>query len=122
MDVDDMARFLNERARREQLDNLLCVLAAPDNPRLPEPVDLALIVDTYHHIGERPAYFARLKGRLKEGGRVAIIDFKKGQPLGPPDEHKLEPEQVVAEMSSAGFRLLERLDTLPNQYFLVFAP
>jgi ubiquinone/menaquinone biosynthesis C-methylase UbiE len=43
----DMVRFLNERAAREQLGNLRSHLAAGSDARLPAPVDLVLVVDTY---------------------------------------------------------------------------
>jgi SAM-dependent methyltransferase len=49
----DMVRYLAERGRREGLANLTSVQAAPEDPRLPRPVDLVLVVNTYHHIGER---------------------------------------------------------------------
>lgn len=116
----DMARYLEERARREGLANLVSVLGAPNDPKLPEPVDLVLVVDTYHHLGDRTAYFRALKERLRPGGRVAVVDFKKGSPRGPPDEMKLSPEQVREELSAAGFRQLASHDFLPDQYFLVF--
>ena len=57
----DMLRYLRERAQREHLDGLVPVLASAKSPNLPEPVDLVLIVDTYHHIDNRVAYFAALK-------------------------------------------------------------
>jgi len=117
----DMARYLTERARREGLSNLTPVLAAPDDARLPEPVDLVLVVNTYHHIGEREAYFRRLLGTLKPHGRVAIIDFKQGQPMGPPEQYRLPPGQVRQELESAGYRLAGEHGFLPNQYFLVFS-
>jgi hypothetical protein len=47
----DMVRYLGERARREHLINLVPVQASADAVNLPEPVDVALVVDTYHHIG-----------------------------------------------------------------------
>jgi cyclopropane fatty-acyl-phospholipid synthase-like methyltransferase len=117
----DMARYLGERARREGLSNLTPVLAAPDDARLPEQVDLVLVVDTYHHIGEREAYFRRLLGSLRPRGRVAIIDYRKGQPKGPPEQHRLAPDQVRRELESAGYRFVEEHGFLPNQYFLVFS-
>ncbi len=46
----DMARYLTERARHEGLNNLTAVVGEPADPKLPEPVDLVLVVDTYHHI------------------------------------------------------------------------
>jgi len=83
--------------------------------------DLVLVVDTYHHLNDRPAYFQRLQGKLAPGGKVAIIDFRRGQPMGPPDQHKIPAGQVKEEMAAAGFRLDAEHTFLPNQHFLVFA-
>jgi len=118
----DMVRFLNARAAKEKLANLSSHQAADADPKLPAPVDLALLVDTYHHIGKRTDYFSRLRGSLRPGGRVAIIDFRLDSPGGPPVEHRIAAERVRLEMEQAGYRLLEQYGFLPNQYFLVFAP
>ncbi len=117
----DMVRFLNERAAKERLPNLASHRAAPDDPRLPAPVDLVLVVDTYHHIGERERYFKRLRQALKAGGRVAIIDFKPDSPVGP-RHGRIPSAQVSAEMVRAGYRLAAEHGFLPYQYFLVFEP
>jgi SAM-dependent methyltransferase len=116
----DMARYLGERARREGLSNLEAVLGEPEDAKLPEAVDLVLIVNTYHHIGERVAYLRRLGETLRPGGRVAIIDFREESPKGPPRAHKLSPEQVRGELEAAGYRMAGTHDFLPDQYFLVF--
>ena len=116
----DMARYLGERARREGLGHLEAVLGEPGDAKLPEAVDLVLVVNTYHHIGERVAYLRRLGEKLRPGGRVAIVDFREESPKGPPRAHKLSPEQVRGELEAAGYRLTQTHDFLPDQYFLVF--
>ena len=118
----DMVKFLNERAAKEKLPNLVSHQTGESDPRLPAPVDLVLVVDTYHHIAKRSAYFERLKTRLKPGGRVAIIDFRPDSPSGPPPEHRTAPEQIIAEMDRAGYRLADRQEFLARQSFLVFSP
>jgi cyclopropane fatty-acyl-phospholipid synthase-like methyltransferase len=115
-----MVTYLQQRAAREGISNVVAVQAAADTPKLPEPVDVILIVDTYHHIGDREAYFRRLATSLKPGGRVAIIDFKPDSPEGPPKEFRFPPEQFKAEMSKAGYKLVEQYDFLPRQHFLIF--
>jgi ubiquinone/menaquinone biosynthesis C-methylase UbiE len=114
---------IRERAARASLTQVVPVLAAPDDPKLETgSVDLVLIVDTWHHIDDRVRY-ARALGRslAPRGGRVAVIDFKKGDfPVGPPDAHKLAPEVVVAEFAEAGWSLERRKDDLPYQYVLSF--
>ena len=116
----DMVKFLNGRAARENLANLSSHAAGDNGPNLPAQVDLALLVDTYHHIPRRSRYFEQLKAALRPGGRIAIIDFRLDSPTGPPVEHRIPPEQVKAEMERAGYRLAEQPDFLPHQYFLVF--
>jgi cyclopropane fatty-acyl-phospholipid synthase-like methyltransferase len=116
-----MVRYLRERAGQERLNNVVAVQAAADTPNLPEMVDLVLIVDTYHHIGGREAYFRKLAKSLKARARVAIIDFKPDSPEGPPKEFRFTPEQVKSEMSKAGYMLTAQNDFLPWQHFLIFA-
>jgi len=119
---EDMVRHLGERAAGEGLPNLEPVLATPADPRIPEPVDLVLVIDTYHHIGDRVAYFRRLSGSLRTGGRLAVIDFTRESPIGPPPEHRIPPETVARELAQAGYAQVQAHDLLPNQYFLVFEP
>jgi ubiquinone/menaquinone biosynthesis C-methylase UbiE len=117
----DMVKHVTERAQREQLGNVRAVLAAPDDPRLPEKVDRVLIVDTYHHIDDRLHYLARLKRALAKDGRVAIVEWQKRElPVGPEMQHKIARELVVDEMTSSGYRLVDEPDVLPYQYVLVF--
>jgi SAM-dependent methyltransferase len=116
----DMVRYLGERARHNHLTNLVPVQASADTPNLPEPVDVALVVDTYHHIGNRREYFAKLKSSLRPHGRLAIVDFRADSPNGPPPQYRLSAETVTQELNAAGYSLIETVQFLPRQYFLIF--
>jgi SAM-dependent methyltransferase len=116
----DMVKYLGERAKREDLGNLEPILGKPEDPKLPAPVDLALIVDTYHHIDDRTGYFTRLRSSLKPSGEIAIIDFTPESPYGPHKGARVAASEVEAEMKRAGFALAAKHDFLPYQYFLVF--
>lgn len=118
----DMVNYLIERAKRDKLGNLSAVLAMPNDPRLPEKVDRVLLVDVFHHIDDRERYFRKLLDYLKPQSWVAIIDFTKTSPMGPPVTERLTPEQVSSEMRRAGYTLARTHDILPNQFFLVFQP
>jgi SAM-dependent methyltransferase len=118
----DMVRYLNERAKREHLPHLTSHLGGADDPHLPAPVDLAIVVDVYHHIGAREQYFRRVRDGLKPGGRLAVIDFRLDAPIGPPRRHRIPPEQVKRELARAGFELAQEHVFLPHQYFLVLRP
>jgi len=116
----EMLRYLSERARREHLSTVIPVVANEETPNIPEPVDLILVVDTYHHIDDRIAYFNRLRKSLNAGGRLAIVDFKMESPEGPPPEHRVSAEKVTEELKAAGYSLVAAQSFLPRQYFLVF--
>lgn len=118
----DMVKHLAERARREGLSNLVPVQAQPDSAALPEKVDRILLVDTYHHIGDRSSYFKRLRGSLKPNGEVAIIDFTAESPVGPPKNARISARKVAEEMTLAGYTQVAQHGFLPYQYFLVFQP
>jgi SAM-dependent methyltransferase len=118
----DMVRYLGERARREQLENLVAVQGGADHPRLPEKVDRVLLVDVYHHLRDRERYFARLRENLLPGATVAIIDFRSESPIGPPARVRVSAQQVRSELERAGYTLAATHDFLPRQFFLVFAP
>ena len=116
-----MVDYLTKRAATEGLTNVRAVQASPTSPNLPEPVDVVIVVDTFHHIGERAGYFAGVRKQLRPGGRIAIIDFRKDAPgEGPPAHFRFTPEQISAEMTAAGFVLDANHDFLPRQHFLVY--
>ena len=116
----DMVKFLGERAKRENLGNLTAVAGEPGNPRLPEKADLVILVDVYHHIEKREAYFRQLQQSLKADGRVAVIDFTMDSPEGPPPGARIAPDRVKTEMLAAGYAVAQEHMFLPNQYFIVF--
>ncbi len=117
----NMVAYVNQRAMREGLKNVTGVKAGPDRTNLPEPVDVVLIVDTYHHIPGRVAYFTALKSLLKPGAKLAIVDFKKdASGEGPPAHFRFTPEQITGELAQAGFALQAQHDFLPRQMYLIY--
>jgi cyclopropane fatty-acyl-phospholipid synthase-like methyltransferase len=116
----NMVAHLKTRAATEKLTNVIPLLASATSPNLEKPVDVILVVDTYHHLGNRPDYFRSLRSRLTPGGRVAIIDFRKDAPDGPPAHFRFTPEQIKKEMADAGYAVDAEHDFLPRQHFLLF--
>ncbi|HVB47582.1 MAG TPA: class I SAM-dependent methyltransferase [Burkholderiales bacterium] len=77
-----LVRWLAQRARREGPFNLSAQPGGGEEPALSRKVDLALLVDTYRYIRHRERYFRGARAALRPGGRLAIIDFRAGAPLG----------------------------------------
>jgi len=119
-----MVEYIDARAERDGLTNLAAHLGQPDGPALPEPVDLAFMCDVFHHLADPQAYFEAVAGSLREGGRVAIVDFRKQLPddaPGPPEAMRMSADAIVEIMEAAGYALVGReLELLEYQYLLVF--
>jgi len=117
----NMVDHLNNRAGQEGLTNLKSILGEPHDPKIPAKVDIVFICNTYHHIEERTKYFENLHKYLTSDGMLVIIDFKKGDlPVGPSDIMKIAKEDVIKEITSAGYRFSSSPTVLPYQYFLIF--
>jgi ubiquinone/menaquinone biosynthesis C-methylase UbiE len=115
----NMVRFMRERVVRERLGNVEIRLVLGDDALLPAAsVDRVLIVNTWHHIPDRVAYTKRLVTALREGGSLWIVDFTMAADHGPPKEHRIEAQAVVAELEAAGLRAQIDSTTLPNQYIV----
>lgn len=116
----DMVAWLEKEAKERKLPNLSAYKIDASKPEIPNKASLALMVDTFHHIDNRVDYLKNLAFSLAPKGQVALIDFTKASPIGPPPKHRIEPEEAIAQFKAAGYELQKRFDDLPNQYFLLF--
>ncbi|MGK3962679.1 class I SAM-dependent methyltransferase [Sorangium sp. So ce1667] len=121
LDIEpDMVRYMTERATRERLANVTARQVRPDDPGLePGSVDRILVVDTWHHIPDRPAYAAKLKAALRPEGAVVVVDFTDAARQGPPKEHRIPAETVAAELRAGGLSPQIVAEDLPEQYIVV---
>ena len=91
----NMVKHMAERAKAASIDNLQAVTGGIGSPNLPGAVDVAFLLNVYHHIGARPAYFKQLRASLKPGGRVAIVDFRPDAPAGAPKHMRISAEKIT---------------------------
>ena len=116
-----MLSMIQRRARQEQLQNIVPVLGAVDDPKLPPAaLDLALMVDVYHELAEPQAFMRRLREALKPDGRLVLIEYRKEDPRVPiREEHKMSVAMVRQELSADGYTVDRVIDVLPWQHIIV---
>lgn len=118
VDTDpDMRARIQARAARTGDTTIATVDPGADAPAFPEPVDLVLIVDAFHHLPNQVGYFSALAGALAAGGRLAVIEpcprwFLFG--------HATEPERVRSILTDAGYSVAEEHEFLPRQSFTIW--
>lgn len=124
-DVDgDFLTYIQNKIKEKKADTSRITTRKVkfDDPLLQkEEVDKVLIVNTYHHIDKRPAYFSKVLNGLKPGGKLIVIDFKKRElPEGTPVKMKLTEKEVETELKKAGFNSFQiDTTTLPYQYIVI---
>lgn len=117
---NEMIEFLQNEAKKRNLNNLNALLVSSSKPELPESCDLILLVNTLHHIDNRSAYLKFISRNMPLSGRIAVIDFKESSEIGPPKQFRIPKSEMEREFKSAGFELEKEFDYLPKQHFLIF--
>jgi arsenite methyltransferase len=124
LDVEPgMVNYMKADAKKLGLQNYHARVVKADDPELsPNSADVIFFCDTLHHVDDRLAYLRKLAPALKPGGRIAVVDFMKDAPEGPPKRMKISREQMMEQFRKAGYDMVREHKFLPYQYFLEFEP
>jgi ubiquinone/menaquinone biosynthesis C-methylase UbiE len=113
-------RYVDDRARKEQLQNVKTILGQADNPLLPaRSVDAVLLLKTYHEVAQPVALLQNLRAALRPGAKVGVIDRN-----GNGENHGVGRDVVIREAKQAGYKLIGQYDFVQADkmdYFLIFA-
>jgi arsenite methyltransferase len=116
----ELLEIIKASVSRAGLRNVVFIHAREDDSLLPEKsVDLIFVRNVFHHLPDQEKYFRNMKPKLKTGGRVAIIEYKKGTYYS---GHETPEETVIEVMEKAGYSFLKRYGFLEKQSFTVFSP
>lgn len=123
----DFLRRVNQKIARQGWKNVTTVLGTDKDPKLrPASLDVALILDTYHHLDYPGEMLACLQRALKPEGRLIIVDFYRSRRHpGATDADlkshvRADRDEVIREVTAKGFRLERNFDHLPHEFVLIF--
>jgi predicted methyltransferase len=112
-------QYIDQRAKKEQLQNIKTILNQPDDPQLPvASVDAVLLLKTYHEVAHPTVLLRNLRPSLKPGAKIGIIDRN-----GNGADHGVSKDVVVREAAQAGYELRDSQDFVKADgmdYFLIF--
>uniref|UniRef100_A0A6S9TFU8 Methyltransferase domain-containing protein n=1 Tax=Chrysotila carterae TaxID=13221 RepID=A0A6S9TFU8_CHRCT len=124
--------FMEQRVKRNKLPNVRVSKCSPKSADLADyagKVDLAIIIDVYHHF-EYPRTFMRsLHTVLRDGGRVVVCDFHRDpakmvhhKPEWAIEHIRADQQTFRQEIESAGFELVDSAEVqeLVENYVMVF--
>lgn len=111
--------YIDQRAKKEQLQNIKTILSQPDDPQLPAAsIDAVLLLKTYHEVAHPIVLLRNLRSALKPGARIGIIDRN-----GNGANHGVSEKVVVREAAQAGYELRDSQDFVKADevdYLLIF--
>jgi ubiquinone/menaquinone biosynthesis C-methylase UbiE len=111
---------LEDRARREGLTNVRTVVGDVDDPRFPrKDLQLVVVVHAFHDFSRPVEWLVNLKGYLRPGGSVVIIDRDPEQGA---ESHFWPRARIVALASEAGYELASAVYSISEHLILVFRP
>lgn len=117
----EMLAQLAVKMKERNVTNVIGVLGTTEDPRLPEAVDLVLMVDVYHEFSHPAEMMTAILRRVKPGGRVAFVEYRGEDPTVPIKPlHKMTEAQVIKEMAGLPLEHVSTLRTLPRQHLIVF--
>jgi predicted methyltransferase len=112
-------QYINQRAKKEQLQNIKTILSKPDDPQVPaHSIDAVLLLKTYHEVAHPIVLLRNLRSSLRPGAKVGIIDRN-----GNGTDHGVNKDVVVREAARAGYELRDSQDFVKADgmdYFLIF--
>ncbi len=118
----EMIRHIHHKAVSNNIRNIEAVFSTPDNPHIPEDVDLVFICDVLLHVKNKEDWLKSVFCQMKDDSKLVLVEFKEGNlPEGPPEDMKIPLEKMVSIATNAGFvNLMQNDELLPYQYYLEF--
>ncbi len=112
------------RAREAGHDNVIGIESTQHDTRLPaDAIDLVFICDAYHHFEQPQAMLASIRRALRPGGALVVVDFERIPGVSPDwilKHVRAGKDEFRAEIEAAGFRFVEEVKLMRENYFLRF--
>jgi len=119
VDIDEsLLAYIAKQSKKRGLSQVETVLAPEDGLGLPDgSVDMIFLSNVFHHLPDPSEYFRRARPVLRNGGRIAVIDFSEDGFLR---GHATPDDEIRTQFEAAGYTLAKRHAFLERQSFQIF--
>jgi ubiquinone/menaquinone biosynthesis C-methylase UbiE len=126
--VEDIFQDFLDNARKKaeaaKITNAKFILGGEKDPKLPpDSVDVALVLDAYHHFEYPAPMLAGIRKALRENGRFVLVDYyRRPNAMGNGSAMKhirLDKDDVIKEVEANGFHAVAQQDHIPDKQYLV---
>lgn len=115
-DIDKKAlEHLRQRCKREGFKNVEIVVGEVEDPKLPAAtLDIAFMINVYHHLDNPVPLIRNLLPSLKPDGILAIVECDPDKVNWGAEEGCTRKKDMVEELKEAGFEVV-RIETFLNE-------
>lgn len=117
----EMLEEVEKKKEEEKVGNIETTLVGENDFSLPKgSVDFAFVCFVLHEAKDQEKFIYEAASILKEGGKMAIIEWEKeASPMGPPVDHRIDKRDVEVLLKKQGFGEIEFGKITENLYSIV---
>lgn len=83
-------------------------------------IDIDLVINTLFQSHKHKEFLHECVRMLRPGGSMVVIDWKWRTPFGPPQEDRVDPEEVRAILEAEDLKFIENFEPGPYHFGMVF--
>jgi ubiquinone/menaquinone biosynthesis C-methylase UbiE len=117
----EMLDAMTKESQTAGVKNIFPVLVEEDKiPLDPGIADALLMQNIHHELHSAVDSLRECRRVLRDGGRIAVIDWKKeAMDFGPPLVIRVSSKKIGSDLREAGFVQIEAFETLPYHSFII---
>lgn len=114
----EMLEEVEKRAIEAEVTNIRYIKVDEYDLKLEaQSVDFALLSNVLHEIEDKKRYICEIHRIIKNGGKLAIIEWEKiAGESGPPVEHRISYTEAAALLSENGFQNIVKINIGKDYY------
>ncbi len=112
---------LRRRCRRDGFKNVQTIVGRMDDPGFsPGSLDIAFMINVYHHLADPVSLLRNLRPSLKPGGILAIVECDPDKVTWGDEHGCSRKEEMIGDLKRAGFEIV-RIETFLDEDSLYIA-
>jgi predicted methyltransferase len=114
VEIGAVERQALQQLATDSFPNVVVIEGTPTDPHLPDTLDAAIVLNSYHEFSDYRAMLAGIRRSLRPGALLVLVDNDASQSTESREwqasHHGLDPRFVEAELKEAGFEIVKRQD------------
>jgi len=110
---------IDKTAKNKGFNNVHIISSNSDDSNFEEKsLDLIFTRNTFHHIDNKNNYMKKLAHKIKDDGKIALIDYKKDASYSP-SGHSSSRDEIISSIDDTGLIVEKEYEFLEKQYFFI---